>query len=91
MPNEREAVSFGRYVRESAIGSTSGKNKSVLLSTNSPVDRSTGSPSTLQLPGGGQSAGGLPSGLIIAPVNSYTATPGSGTTCLPSSVTVPCP
>jgi hypothetical protein len=44
MPKARDTVSAGRYVRVSTSGSTSAIARSVLLSTNNPVLRSTGSP-----------------------------------------------
>lgn len=39
----------------------------------------------------GPLVGGVLPSLIMTPVNSYTLTPGSGTICLPSGVTVPWP
>ncbi len=92
MPNGRLALSNCRYVRVTEIGMTSGTVRSVCRSSKSPVPRSTGSPSkwkkSLSMLNNAFSS---PATLIIAPLNSQTRTPGSGTTCLPSRVTVPWP
>ena len=72
------------------IGRVSGRTRSVLVTTPSPVARSTGSPSVAS-PLGAQDGGRRPDPLNIAPVKAQMRVPGSGTTWLPSAVTVPLP
>ena len=89
LPKARFWVSFWRYVLVTLKGATPGSTRSVLDRTNSPVPRSTGSPSVVSP--SGPVPGGLPPKLIIAPVNAHSLVSGSGITWLPSDVTVPWP